>query len=52
MTWLQVLHVSICVVIYYTLGWESLKYQFLYTAWATFWLIGGNYIEHYGLIRL
>ena len=38
--------------IYYFLGWQSFKYQMLYSAWGTFWLIGGNYLEHYGLTRL
>lgn len=52
MFWMQVLHILMCVAIYYFLGWQSLKYQFLYSFWGTFWLIGGNYVEHYGLTRL
>ena len=51
MFWLQILHLSILVVIYHFLGWQSLKFQLWYVFWGNFWLGGGNYIEHYGINR-
>lgn len=49
---MQVLHGAICVAIVQLLGWTSFKYHLYYCAWGTFWLIGGNYVEHYGIERL
>lgn len=52
MTLYFVIHSSICFSIYVLLGWESLKYQMVYTFWGVFFLEVINYIEHYGLERL
>lgn len=45
------LHLSIAVIIYETLGLASLKFQFVYTFWGIFFLDLANYFEHYGLVR-
>jgi alkane 1-monooxygenase len=46
-----VLHSAILATIYFTLGWSSLKHQFVYTFWGIFFLELINYIEHYGILR-
>lgn len=39
------------MAIYFFLGWESIKYQMVYTFWGVVFLEIINYIEHYGLER-
>jgi len=51
MTFYFMIHSSICAAIYYFLGWNSLKYQFVYTLWGIWYIEQINYIEHYGIIR-
>ena len=51
MTWCTVLNFAILVTIYVTLGWQSLKHQFFYTAFGILFLEVINYIEHYGILR-
>jgi alkane 1-monooxygenase len=45
------IHAGICGVIYWSLGWQSLKYQMVYSMWGIIFLEVINYIEHYGLVR-
>lgn len=49
MTMYFAIHSSIVLTIYLVLGWESVKYQGIYTLWGVFFLELINYIEHYGL---
>lgn len=51
MTLYFMIHASIVTAIYVFLGWESLKYQMVYTCWGIFFLELINYIEHYGILR-
>lgn len=51
MTMYFLIHASINVAIYALLGWESLKYQIIYTLSGQFLFLVINYIEHYGLVR-
>lgn len=51
MTLFYIIHLSIIGAIYHFLGWQSLKFQALYVFWGLYFLDGGNYIEHYGLLR-
>lgn len=50
-THFYILHVAIVASIYHFLGWGSIKLQMLHTFWGLYFLDGGNYIEHYGLLR-
>ena len=49
MTLYLFIHSSIVGTIYIVLGWESVKYQAMYTFWGIFFMEQVNYIEHYGL---
>lgn len=51
MTYYYLLHLVILLGIYHLLGWESLKYQCVYTFMGTWFLELINYIEHYGILR-
>jgi alkane 1-monooxygenase len=51
MTWCTVLHSAILLIIYVTLGWQSLKHQIVYSCFGIFFLELINYIEHYGILR-
>lgn len=51
MFWYQIFHGSILYTIYHFLGWNSLKFQLLYTVLGIYWLETVNYIEHYGMLR-
>jgi len=51
MTWYFVLHVSICVTVYLTLGLASLKTHFVYGIIGLLYQCFANYITHYGLLR-
>ena len=51
MTFYFMIHLSLLVLIYETLGLASLKFQFLYAFWGIFFLDLANYFEHYGLVR-
>jgi len=44
-------HATIVFVIYMTLGWSSVKYQFAYALTEILFLETVNYLEHYGLQR-
>lgn len=51
MTWYFIMHVSICVIIYLLLGWNSLKHHFQYWFVGINYVCFANYITHYGLTR-
>jgi alkane 1-monooxygenase len=52
MTVYFLIHATIVSLIYILLGWNSVKYQIVYTLWGIFFLELINYIEHYGILRL
>lgn len=45
------IHATMVFVIYMTLGWSSVKYQFAYAVTEIMFLETVNYLEHYGLQR-
>jgi alkane 1-monooxygenase len=51
MVWYELLHGIIIYSIYHFLGWESLKFNFLYVILGLYWVEVSNYIEHYGILR-
>lgn len=51
MTWYYVFYIAICVTIYLLLGWNSLKFHFVFAAFGLWFQCFANYITHYGLIR-
>ena len=51
MTFYFLVHAAILGLIYYFLGWQSLKHQLWYSAAGVFYLELVNYVEHYGLER-
>lgn len=51
MTMYFVIHCTIFLTVYAVFGWQSVKYQIVYTISGQFLFEMINYIEHYGLLR-
>jgi alkane 1-monooxygenase len=51
MTWYYITYAIICTTIYLTLGWNSLKFHFIFAAFGLWFQCFANYITHYGLQR-
>ena len=51
LVWYYVLQFCICLTVYFTLGWASLKAMFVYGAVGLLYQCYMNYITHYGLLR-
>jgi alkane 1-monooxygenase len=51
MTWYCLVYICMWTAIYLLLGWNALKFHFIFSAWGLWWESFANYITHYGLIR-
>jgi len=51
MTWYYLIYICTWVSIYLLLGWNSLKFHFVYSLYGLWYQCFANYMTHYGLLR-